>query len=241
MWDICIAFMCGEEYIQSLYDLFKRHSMKTVLDCGGGTGFPSIELKKKGIDISYCDNNELMYNNFQSKLKKLEIDMPHYFSDWLDLSKKIPKKFDVLICRGNSLIYVDSWNQDKKELNKAHIKKTLQEFFKVTASGGFLYVDLPNKKEFDQKYPLLEEFGEKIIDGKKVKLTWQLNHDYERKLRACKITIFINNEKHEFLNYSYLLRHEELIKFLKESGFKKVEPILLKGETYYASFLAWKE
>lgn len=260
MWDTCIKFMWDEIYINGLDKFLKSNKVKTILDCGGGTGFPSIELKKRGWDISYCDNNKVMFENFQKKSKKEKVQIPYYFSNWAELSKKINKKFDAILCRGNSLIYASSWNATPllhytciltygpqptvDEIigwSKENIKSSLREFFKILNKNGLAYIDITNKKEFDKKkYPFVEEFGEKIIDGKKAKVTWELTHDYKNKLRKWKSIVVIDYQKYEFVNYSYLLRHEELVELMEEVGFKDVKKVKIEGEKNYNVFVGYK-
>lgn len=242
LWDTCIKFMWGNSYLKSLDNLFEKNNIKTILDCGGGTGFPSLELKKLGWDIAYSDGSKLMFDHFRNRLEKSKLQIPHFHTNWTELSIKIRQKFDVVLCRGNSLIYVDSWDKNNiSEITKEKIKKSLQEFYKILNNGGFLYVDLTNKKEFDKsKYPIIEEFGEKIIDGKKVKLTWELTHDYTKKIRTWKSILIIDDQKHEFVYYSYLLTHEELIDLLKEVGFSKIQETKIDGENNYNVYVAYK-
>jgi hypothetical protein len=59
-------------------------------------------------------------------------------------------------------------------------------------------------------------------------------------VRTWKSIITINNKKYEFINYSYLLEHEELINLLKDVGFKKIEETTIDGENNYNVFIAYK-
>ncbi len=242
LWDICIKFMWDSSYIRSLDSLFRKNNIKTILDCGGGTGFLSLELKKLGWNITYSDSNKLMFEHFEKKLEASKLRIPHFLINWTELSTEIKQKFDVVLCRGNSLIYVDSWDKNKiSGITKEKIKKALQEFYNKLNNGGFLYIDLINKKEFDKsKYPIIEEFGEKIIDGKKIKLTWELTHDYKRRIRTWKSVLVINGQKREFVYYSYLLRHEELISLLRQVGFNRIEEAKINGEDNYNVYIAYK-
>jgi SAM-dependent methyltransferase len=243
MWDICIEFKYNKKaFAKSLDKFLKTHNVKTILDCGGGTGFPAIELKKLGWDITYCDGNKLMMKRFQEKVKKLQLQIPQFFSNWLDLSKNTTKKFDAVLCRGNSLIYLDSW--DKKQVPKnaeEKIKKVLKEFYAILNPNGLLYVDIVDKKAFgSQNYSATQELGEKIINGKKIKLVWKISHSDKKKIRTWKTILETNGKKQEFTYYSYLLKPEELIKLLKETGFHRVEETKIKGENNYTVFIAYK-
>ncbi|MBN2422789.1 methyltransferase domain-containing protein [Candidatus Woesearchaeota archaeon] len=244
LWDMCIPFLWDYSYIVGLNEFLKSKNIKTILDAACGTGFPSIELKKIGWDITCSDGSEIMLRRFAKNLEKENLTLPYHHVNWLDLDKKLDKKFDVVFIRGNSLIYVDSWDNNNISKNTLeHIKKTLKNIYQLLNSGGFFYVDITHEKEFDRdKYPIIEDFGDKIFNGMTLKSVWELTHDYKKKIRTWK-SIFIlgkDNEKVEVSHYSYLLRHKELIKLLKEAGFKKVEKTNIKGENNYAVFVAYK-
>lgn len=242
LWNICIKFMWDEEYILGLDEFLKSHNVKTILDCAGGTGFPAIALKKRGWDIVYSDGSKQMFDFFEKELKRENLQIPHHLVNWLELSKKFSQKFDALLCRGNSLIYVDSWDDDKiQNETKENIQNSLREFFSVLNNGGLLYVDIINEKEFNRpSYPIIEEFGEKFIDGKKIKLTWELTHDYANKKRTWKSILMIDDVRHEFSYFSYLLRHKELVRMMSEVGFQKVGQVEIKGENNYSVFVGSK-
>mgnify|MGYP001611968181 FL=1 len=182
-----------------------------------------------------------MIRHFQKELQKQNLKIPTYTSSWVNLSKNIKDKFDAILCRGNSLIYVNSWDINKPELNKENIKKTLQEFHKKLNENGLVYIDLINKSEFHrEKYPILEEIGEKIIDGKKIKITWELFHDYDTKIRKCNTIMKTDDKKEVTTLYSYLLEHSELINLMKEIGFKDVKEVNIDGEENYNVILGYK-
>lgn len=242
LWDICIKFMWNEEYILSLDQFFKSHKVETILDCAGGTGFPAIALKKRAWDITYSDGSQQMFDFFEKELKKEKLQIPHYLFNWLELSDKISQRFDTVLCRGNSLVYVDSWDDNKiQDMTRENIKKSLREFFNILTPSGLLYVDIINEKEFDRpSYPIVEEFGEKVIDGKKIKLTWELVHDYEKRKRTWKSILLIDGVRHEFAYFSYLLRHKELVQIMSEVGFKNIEQVEIKGERNYNVFVGYR-
>ncbi|OHA26299.1 MAG: hypothetical protein A3D52_01910 [Candidatus Taylorbacteria bacterium RIFCSPHIGHO2_02_FULL_44_36] len=210
LWDICIKFMWDEEYILGLDQFLKFRKIKTILDCAGGTGFPAITLKKRGWDITYSDSSQQMFDFFEKELQNENLQIHHHLINWMELSDKFSQKFDAVLCRGNSLVYVDSWDDNKiQQITRENIKKSLQEFLNILTPNGLLYVDIINKKEFDSPlYPIVEEFGEKIVDGKKIKLTWELTHDYEKRKRTWRSILLIDGIRHEFSYFSYLLRHE---------------------------------
>lgn len=245
LWDICIGFMWGEEYLKGLYSFLRENNVKSAIDCGGGTGFPSIELKKMGWDVTYADESKVMFERFRKKTAADSICMPCYLTNWLELTKNIPRKFDAVLCRGNSLVYVNSWDRGQigqvQEGARCNILAALRQFRKILNKGGVLYVDLTNRREFDRpNYPIIEDFGGRTINGKKAKLVWEMTHDYENKIRVWKAILTIGGKKYEFENYSYPLRHKELIGLMKEAGFRNVHEAEIVGENNYNVFVGYK-
>ena len=242
LWNIYVQFMWDEKYILGLEQFLKSHKIKTILDCAGGVGFPAIALKKKRWDIVYADRSKEMFDFFEKKLQEEKINIPFYFVNWLELSKKLDRKFDAVLCRGNSLVYVDSWGENNiQKATKENIKKSLLEFWKVLNPGGLLYIDIINKEEFDRtSYPIVEDYGEKVIDGRKVRLRWEMSHDYTTHMRTWKAIVSVDEARYEFLYSSYLLRHEELVNMLNEIGFKNVQEVKIGGENNYNVFVAFR-
>ncbi len=240
LWDLSIKFLWDDRFINGLESFLRANGAKTVLDSCGGTGFPSIALKKRGWDITYSDGSELMYNRFQAKMAAQGVAMPSYRTEWLGLSRTIPNRFDALLCRGNSLVYVNSWDRDKiSQKSPLHIGETLQEFRAMLNPGGVLYIDIINKNEYDQpEYPVVEEIGERWMDGKRIRLTWLITHNYNTRLRTCQSVMEMDGVKHTYLYYSYLLRHVELLDLLTGAGFRQVREIKVEGEPNYTVFSA---
>jgi len=242
LWNISIKFLWNDEFVSSLDRSLRAHGVKTVLDAAGGTGFPCLELGKLGWNVSYSDASEAMFGSFKNRIAESGVQIPCYLSNWLELTKRIPKKFDAVLCRGNSLIYVDSWDGGKPAVGtKDRIRKALAEFYGILNPGGLLYVDIINESEFDRaNYPIIEDMGEKTIDGKRMKLTWEVVHDYEKKVRTVTSHLSIDGSWHEYVYSSYLLRHNELVDMLKEAGFRRVEKTEIEGENSYSVFITYK-
>jgi hypothetical protein len=205
--------MWGKEYIDGLEAFLRSRQVKTVLDVAGGTGFPSIELKKRGWDITYADADQQMLDYFSVALRKQRLNIP-------------------------SLIYVDSWGKDGLSAGtRMNVQKALDAFNAMLNPNGVLYVDLTHDREFNQpSYPIVEQFGSTMISGETIQLTWELTHDSENHIRTWKVIVSRNGVQQEFINQSYLLRHEELLLLMQRAGFKDVERTKIPGEQNYAVF-----
>ncbi|MDO8537674.1 MAG: class I SAM-dependent methyltransferase [archaeon] len=241
MWDICVKLDWKEDFVKSLNKFLTSHNSKQILDASGGTGFPSIELHKLGWNISYSDGSKQMFDFFEKKLKESNLKISHYNYDWANL-QLIAKKFDTILCRGNSLVYVDSWEKNQiNEQTPKHIERSLKSFFDSLENNGILYVDTINKNEFNkEKYPIITETNDTINGIGEIKSKWEIFHDYKNRIRTVKITLEISGKTYKFDLHSYLLKHEELVKMLKQVGFKKVEETNILGENHYTVFIAYK-
>ena len=149
LWDISIEFLYDERYLQGLIHFFNERAVKTILDCSCGGGYPAIDLAKSGFDVTCTDGSAAMIKKFRENQKKSGLAIPSQTLDWGELSS-IGKEFDAVLCRGNSLIYVDSWesgnslNDIESVLSK--IRAALTQMFAVTSKTGLLYVDFLLKK-----------------------------------------------------------------------------------------------
>lgn len=234
--------MWNDDYVHGLDTFLKTKRVLTILDCAGGTGFPSIKLKKLGWDISYSDKSQEMIDFFLKKLHKEKLSLPYYQSDWMGLRKNINSKFDTILCRGNSIVYVNSWENNGVTHNAlADIKKSLIAFFDILNPGGLLYVDLMSGGEFNKpQYPFIETFEDKVIDGHNVSMTWRINHDTETKLRTVVIDLQVDGKAETFVLSSYLLSAGQLRVLLQETGFKDVGQEKIQGENNYDVFVGYK-
>lgn len=237
-WKICLDLMYSDRYIKGLNVFLKKRKVKKVLDCSGGLGFPIINLKKLGYDVVYNDKDNLMFNYFKN-INNSKIQA--YNLDWKELSEKMDNNFDAILCRGNSLVYVDSW-----ELNsinpkaKEDIYASLKEFYKLLKKDGLLYVDIINESEYSKVYPLNETLGTIEFNGKKCSLNWEVSHDYKKRTRIVKSKLVGKDFEETVVYYSYLLKHEELIEMLKDIGFTNIEKVDIDGENNYDVYIASK-
>ncbi len=114
IWNICGKTLHNEKYckiyVKILSDLIGDRK-KTILDTACGTGFPSVDLLKKGVDRITCldaDRDEISI--LKSKLKSEKISIDVIEGTWQNINKIIKGKFDVLINIDSALGYMDSWN-----------------------------------------------------------------------------------------------------------------------------------
>lgn len=241
MWEVCVHFLWDDTLVVGIDQLLKKHSAKNVIDCAGGIGFPSIGLRKKGWSITYSDGSSVMYEVFKGHLANEGVTMPHCLLEWKHLTRRFLNQFDALLCRGNSLGYVDSWNKPLRSNEFINIRKALDQFFQIIKPGGIIYIDTAQQEEFDlPHYPIIHEFGEKQLGGHVVKLAWLVSYNKESKTKTWSCDLVIDGQPHHFSYQSYLLAPTELTILLREAGFQNVQEIIVPGENWYTTFLGIK-
>lgn len=240
LWEITLQFLYENKYIESLIAFLRGRQVQTILDCACGSGFPAIELKKAGFDIFCTDGSEAMIRQFRHNLEKESLDIPNKVTDWADLGK-LDRKFDAILCRGNSFIYVDSWDEGTKldpENFLSRARSALQGMYDVLNEDGLLYIDMPSKKEYESGPVLNEDLGERLVNGQMTKLAWRVTHDWDKRVRVVHSERLVDGEKIVHDYYSFLLKHEELQLLLNKVGFDKVSPLTLDGENVYDIYIA---
>lgn len=242
LWDLCINFLWEDEYADDMAKFFKTKGVRKIFDVAGGTGFPILNLKQRGFDVVYSDGNLDMVEYFQRRIGESSIDIPTFHMDWCDLPKNFSLEFDAILCRGNSIVYVDSWEKDNIGANSIkRVKKSLIAFRDLLKKGGFLYIDITSNREFQSpSNPIEDNFGVREIDGKQVSIFWRIFHDSHRKLRRWENFIEINGTKHKTVMESLLLDCNELKEMIHEVGFSSVNHVSFLKETNYDALLCEK-
>ncbi|MBI5733345.1 MAG: class I SAM-dependent methyltransferase [Candidatus Kerfeldbacteria bacterium] len=245
VWDFCLEKIYNKKrYLAGLIGLFNHYNITNrslILDAGCGSGFPSIDLVKKGYRIVATDKSSEMVRQIRLNAKKENVSIEAYNIMWSDLANRFEGVFDFGYCRGNSLVYAASWEQNwiVPQRSREEIYKAIYNFYKVLKPGGKMYVDITNK---DEK-PYQKNIG--MVNTKQglVKIDWQLSHDIKSMIRTWTITLnFLKTGKEsKYSSYSYLLPHGELLDFFTKAGFKRIDKyVKVKGEGNYNVFVAHK-
>lgn len=238
LWEITLSFLYTEEYVKELIQFFKNENTQIILDCACGVGFPSINLKKAGFDVYATDSSESIVQIFKKKCRDHEVKIPHQVLDWEDLGR-LDKKFDAVMCRGNSFVYLDSWEKDLIDTENFFEKaqKSLRSMRQVLKPDGFLYIDMPSQKEYAQGPDFVEELGERSIEGKMTNIKWMVHHDWKKRIRTIVSERKVDAEVFTHTYESFLLKHSEMVELLKSVGFLRIENILFQGENNYSVFI----
>ena len=245
--------------VEDLDKLLKRHSrkngfiVKRVLDCGCGTGNPSIGLRQNGYDMFGVDADPGMVARFKENCREAGVEIPVITYDWRGLSDDLLSKepFDAAICRGNSLIYAGCWDRTAFIPTAAAnaISTSLRHISAVLRSEGLLYVDITSTEEYQNAESKIEFVGVRETVTHQVVIYWKTDYSPEtRTRRAHGRRLFESRttgeleEIREYTFTSYMLSHDELKVAAKAAGFELVEEYVpIASESCYDVFLFKKQ
>lgn len=240
LWDISLAFLYDQLFVDSLAGLLKQLGVSKILDCSCGTGFPALALKQLGFDVWATDGSAAMVDKMREKMRAEGVEVPQRVLQWEDLSG-LNQTFDVVLCRGNSFIYVDSWDDGSKLDTKEFLargQRALEAMYGTLRTGGHLYIDMPSRREYESGDEVFEDLGRRTVDGKAMSMSWLVKHDWVKRVRSVRSTRTVDGQIYEHDYYSFLLKHEEMKALLERAGFVGVQEIKLDGENSYCVFLA---
>lgn len=240
-WDQQVRHLWPETYPESLSNELKKLNVSSILDCAGGTGYPAIELKQMGWDISYSDGSELLIEGFKERTEALNLDIPAYESRWENLTQNIPRTYDALMCSGNSFVSINTYDNNcpftKTDISR-NMQKAADEFYKILNPDGVLYIDLHNE---DYAFPKQPFSISSESDTHRIFTT--VNYDPVRNARTTLTTTssLIDNSQEDMITRLSPIYAEELMNFLKQAGFSRIEHAATDDADYVNSFFAFKD
>jgi len=247
LWDACLYNLLydSQKYVKEIINLFKKNNItkkSKIIDVSAGTGFPALELTKKGYNVDCIDASSDEIKIFQKRAKRSGLRIRCKKLTWLKIPNHYKKKnYNFVFCRGNSFIYAaGGWNKSQKVNKKKSLEKyekTLRVFCDLLEEGGILYID----KFKDSEKPHKTKVGEVEIKNQKYDLLFYNEVNKKAKERYAAMLMRDKKGREKGLpNITYLLTEKELEGMLKKVGFKKTKRIKLKSEKHFVVWLAYK-
>lgn len=235
------AVTCRDSLVESLESIIKPYRLGTVLDCSVGTGFGVIDLIRTGYNIVCSDACNDMLGRFSQNALKDRVQTKPLKLIWSDLGYKLPESFDLVLCRGNSIVYSDMWESHQTVSDLSSVKNAISGIFKAVKNGGCLYIDIPSDKHFNFDAPLIIEHDEKSVNCLPVRVKEKITHDRNLLKRKWDVEISIAGDVYQFTKYSHLIEEDIFIDMLKQAGFKSVDRVeSCKYRGHYCELVAYK-
>ncbi len=115
--------------------LVQRFGITTALDAGAGTGFHSLLLGQLGVHMMAMDVSNKMLERVKAHAKDLHLKIDIVESTFQDMPHRLNKKFDAVVCMGNSLPHL---------LTREELVQSLKNFSAVLRPGGILFIQILN-------------------------------------------------------------------------------------------------
>jgi SAM-dependent methyltransferase len=232
---------------ESIINEMRERDVKTVLDCGAGTGFPALDIAAvapgKNFVIHCTDSDKPMLDILAEKVRDtygpehgvtLESLAPNIrFKprlsigermqlDWAQLDQ-VEGHYDYVMCRGNSLVYATTWAGGDDVASLDEVKELLHQIARRVKRGGYLHVDAPRSLKNRET-----EYTQKTSrDGRTT--VWE-EVSTETDYRRWRLSFKSPSGLTKFKRFSTLMTIDDVSMALKEMGFTNTDPMELKHE-----------
>ncbi len=241
LWDTAVDCLYNPStYTQEFVSFLKEHQItqdSKIADVAAGAGFPALLMREQGFNVDCFDIAQDQVILFKENAKKQKVDSSITRCSWLDLPQYVgSKKYDFIMCRGNSFIYAPGgWNSDAynvQEPIKAY-KDALKVFYDLLSPGGMFLVDKFKDSEQDHKVKI----GNINIEGETYGLIFYTKLNREKRNRFAQM-LLQDKEGHEegVPNFTYALSEAELMQLAQSVGFSDLEKICLDNEKHFDVF-----
>jgi SAM-dependent methyltransferase len=232
VWDLCLsAEFDHEQAVRGIAAWLGPPKDLRVLDCACGSGFPSLDLHRLGYRMTCTDGSDFMLERFRRKARAAGYELEPRRARWEDLGTLFPAMFDVVLCRGCSLIYAGTWDTDADPDWSAFVT-SVENFAQCLRPGGRLYVDTTTPEDLAASSPQVEEYGPHVIDGHRVQWREEVSTDADAGVRNWRVSLRLDDEPINFERKSHYVPHAKFVKVLEDAGLDVVGPIEIPGERY---------
>ena len=246
LWDVCMErhLTTPAALLDDLEVVFDRHDIarsSPILDTCCGSGSFDIALMKRGFNLSTADGDAEMLKLFRKNLAENGIDHEPTLAKWNELSGVFgDRKFDAVICCGNSFIYSGGfWNNDgeiDRERALGNILKTLKTFRGLLVPGGIFLVDKPADDEQNTRELIAHVC---VADEEMYDVFFSITFDSTNQRRNAQILLRHQKTGEEIgvPNVAYHLKDAELASLLVEAGFSSVEYLPLAPGQHFQTWI----
>lgn len=204
--------------VDFIFDASKLNTESHLLDIMCGYGRHSIELAKRGVHVSAIDNLPDYINEIKEKAAMQNLDIDCICADVLEV--QIDKKFDAVICMGNSLQFFNQEDTLRVLTNiSGHIKP-----------GGKFYINTWSLTEIavknikEKSWSRIEDFL--LISDCKILF-------YPTRMEMNSIIMTDNGEREEKIGIDYIFSINEMEAMLNKTGFRLKEIYSIPGKKLF--------
>jgi SAM-dependent methyltransferase len=230
LWDLCLSTEYDlDQVVGSLVEWLGPPDGLRILDCACGSGFPALDLHRRGYQLTCTDASPLMLERFRRNARAAGIALEPRRARWEELDELYAGTFDVVLCRGCSLIYAGTFDADT-EPDRSALERSIGSLARCLRPGGRLYVDTAPEEPHED--PRWTKHPPRTIRGHRVELHERVIADPEAGIRRWTVQLHIDNAIFDFERKSHYLPHAELTRLLRDAGLEDVARAEVGGERY---------
>ena len=226
-YNLLVSDVRYDEDLPFFWGIFKKNSVKSILDCSCGTGKHVARFARSGFEAVGSDISPKMIRVARRNARECGIDASFVEADFKRLSEVFERKFDCVICWGNSLSH---------ELEDRGVLSVLRSMYGVLNDKGVAVIQIRNlpkwvrrgKRIFPMHYHRGSNGDRKIfiyvLDFYKTKVTFNVISHLE----------FNGKPKLEVDSVDYrIISASRLKEMVVRAGFRRVK---VYGNTELAKF-----
>ena len=189
-----------------------------ILDIMCGYGRHSLELAKKGINVTAVDNLTDYINEIKEKAKARNLPIESTCADILEM--QIDQEFDAVICMGNSLQF----------FNEEDLTRILSNISAHLKSGGIFFINTWSLAEIAVK-----NFTDKSWSriGELLFLTESKFLFHPTRIETVSMIITDKGDREEKKGIDFIYSISELETLLNKTGFKLKEIYSIPGKKQF--------
>jgi len=216
-YDVMISDERYNKEMQFFNNIFRKYEVKSVLDCSCGTGLHVIKFSELGFDATGCDISHEMIKKAKSNAASLAINENFVQADFKKLTDVFYRKFDCVVCLGNSLNH---------ELKDKGMLSALRSMYNVLRSKGMVIIEIRNlPKWVKEKKRIFPIHFHKEPNGDRKLFIYVLDF-YRSKVTFNVISFLEFNGKPKFevnsVDYR-IVSAEKLKALMNDVGFKELK------------------
>jgi SAM-dependent methyltransferase len=252
IWDISAELLhtsaYREAYVNALASVVTDKKLK-ILDTACGTGFPTIDLYKRGFEnITCADASSESLVMLKERFKNVGMPvLPTERATWQEHHPSFEGKFNAVVNIDNSLVYMDAWSEEQqmaegREGVLQRLEAPVRNFYRYLQPNGKAVIGMAKTLDPELKARTVP-LGEGVHDGHHVKVDWQLEYDWQKRHRNWTIETQIDGAPQPKVSYkSYIITRAEFTSVLEKVGFKNIRVLEDPGGGVYDDiFVAEKE
>ena len=211
LWNTFSRKFYDDAFIAELFIFLRTHSHRQdlILEYGCGEGAVLAGLVKSGFATGI--GIDIDPENILTACQQPHPGLMFKTDDWRSYIHNEPA--DVVLCRGGSLMYGDSWNKLRPTGDQT--AQSIRVMYSQVAPEGLLYLDVTPERELAAK-PVKHDFV-----GDHINLQGTVECDFDKKERKLTVEGVFNGKLISYQTTSHLLLKRDLEEIFLEMGVER--------------------